>query len=253
MKKKWTEIELKKIKKHILLRNNLEIKDGALVKAKAFERNLTNVNSSILNSNTYDCFYKTIEKILFNTSEEEIQEVLDRVNGIKQMVESDPSNPFYRGTLINISRVNPEDQSEIFVIFNEIISQYNRTINSVVTKSIEGITDEAIIRKKIQNIKDIKEPSLEEMLVIDNIKKTFSLTNGITSADMFKEIIAKCNENIKEQIIRLFYGKLTTIINQNNMVTKQNLINFDAERKNKFAKKESFSFTDIRTGTLKNR
>lgn len=250
MKKVWTEEELKNVKKHILFRNHLEIKDEGLVKDKDFDVSITSRNSSIINSNTSDTFCKSIENILFNTSEEEIQEVLDKVDGIKQMVDSDPTNQYYRGLVSNISKVNPEDQSEIFIVFKEIISQYDRTINSVVTKSIEGITDEAIIKEKIKGIKENKELSLEELFVIDNLKKTFSLTNGITEVAMFQEMIAKCNENIKAQIIRTFNSKLATIVRQNNRVTKHNLANFDAERLTRYAK-DNLTRADIRSGALK--
>lgn len=252
MKKVWTEEELKNVKKHILFRNNLEIKDGALVKGKNFDMSIVSRNFSIINSNTSDTFCKSIENILFNTNKEDIQEVLNKVEGIKQMVESDPTNQYYRGLLSNISKIDPEDQSEIFVIFKEIISQYDRTINSIVTKSIEGITDEKIIKEKIQRIKENNDLSLEELFVIDNLKKTFSLTNGITEASFFQDMIVKCNENIKTQIIRSFNSKLTTIIKQNARATKQDLIGSYTDSVTRYAK-DNLTRTDIRSGPLKNR
>ena len=192
----WTEKELKNIKKIILTKANLKLNDELeLVQAHPeFDFRLSKIS---YDQSPYSENFEALEKLFYETDRTKIKEVLEKA----QSVEYDPSNNLHYGMILAFSKINPENHEEIFIIFREIIAQYEKTIASFANRIAERCENVDELKNKINEITNNQEPTTEELLIQQELNKVFIFSKGVTESDLFKPLIEKLNNSIKEKLI----------------------------------------------------
>lgn len=215
----WTENELKEIKKIISAKANIKENENKYIVIK--KNNITDYkqqNSLFSNELIYG-----IEALLNSNDKDEIDRLLKK----HSKVEYDNNNVLHYGLikalatiyipeiennrlkeLITLSSISKDNlllkkeelyYTQIFTILKELIGQYDRIINNVITKSLGKVTDPEIIKEKITEI-TVGE-SFEEKQANFLILKTLNSTNNLSDELFFNDIITKCNSKVKDALI----------------------------------------------------
>lgn len=189
----WTKDELKNIKKIILTRANLTLTN---------ESELKQLHSSLIvgqriQQYTYTNYKNEIEELFYTDNKKEITSILDKASKIT----FDPNNPKHIGFISTISKLNPTDASGIFVIFKEIISQYERITSKIAQEFVnDATTIEGLVEKTHVHLHKNHEESIQSKTVINEINELFSMCNGAIDSELFQPIINKLNETLQHRI-----------------------------------------------------
>ena len=188
----WSKEELKNIKKIILNRASFRLTDD-------FE--LINQNNTVYNYNKANTSYVAVsdelEKLLYTENKEEFTEVLAKASKVKV----DLDNILHYGLIMSLSKINPNKKEENFIIFKEIVAQYDKSISYVANKIVENLDSENI-KLIISNINNSQVETQEEILIKKEIQKVFAYTNGVTEDKIFTSLIEKLNKQIKHKLIK---------------------------------------------------
>lgn len=188
----WNEKERKYINRLILMPANMTF-DENLDLVKQDYKSYNAYKSKI---NVYDKFLEGLKNIYYINDREQVENILNSAS----KVEVDPNNKFHYGLITSLSKINPKNHYEIFNIYKELIAFYEHTIYNIAymvfsNKSIEdGL-------KRIKEIKNTNEVTLEEKLIKKNINYTLSFSNHIFEDELFLPLIESLNNYIKERLI----------------------------------------------------
>lgn len=186
----WNKEQLINIKRIILSRANIRLTDELEFEHTAGFNGFRATGKSL-----YVELHDELEKLFFTTDKEEIKRVLLKASFVKV----EENNNY--GFLTNISKVRSSNLEEIFFIFKEIISQYEKAIDMVVKKSLDGVDSLDEAKKKIKEIQDSTEETVEERLVKIVANKVFIRSNGVTDSPLFESLFEKIETLIKSKII----------------------------------------------------
>lgn len=188
----WNKEQLINIKRMILARANLKYTaEGELVQCNTTSYNNFPKNGRALYIDLQD----ELEKLFYTTDKTEIRNTLFKASQIK----INENNNL--GFLHNISKVNPNNPEEIFFIFKEIISQYEKAIDMVAKNSLEKVDNLEEAKRKIREIHESTEETTEERLVKIIINKIFIQSNGVTESCLFDSLNKKIESLIKAKLI----------------------------------------------------
>lgn len=196
----WNKEQLKNIKTIILSRASLKLTDDLVFEQRGLScyNGFPKTGKPLyieLQDELIDLFYtvdkKEIEKVLFKAS----QIKLDETNNI--------------GFLNNISKVSPTRLEDIFIIFKEIISQYEKAIDLVAKSSLENYDNPKDAQNRIKEITESTEETFEEKLIKTIINKIFIQANGVTESVLFENLINKTNSLIKAKLV----SRMQSIVN----------------------------------------
>ena len=232
----WTEAELKKIKP-ILKKFNLTLnKDNNII------NDTGNINEDIGNF-SYHNQIEELNILLYHTSKDEITKVLKLIIGIKYMVSKNPNHPIFNGLINELTNINIKDNTEIFKVLIAIIALYKRTSNNLSQLIVNKLQDPFLIQEKIQEIKNSDIETKEELYIKNYVSKILNLTNGINETKIFKPIIDKYNNNIKNELLLHLNIKLKYLVKRNAMETERNTRDYICEillKKRKENEKRSY-------------
>lgn len=189
----WNKEELKRIKTIILKKSNLKVnEDKQLVQLYTS----TTGNSFYHPSTSLYCSVNEELKNLFYTNDiEEINKVLSMASQIKV----DPANKLHFGLINALSKINPENKEEIFIIFNEIIALYESVISLKARLAMNYFDNIEDAKKRIEN--EINGDLCGDIIIKNYIEQILKFDNGITQSELFKPLIDKLNSLIKPRFI----------------------------------------------------
>lgn len=190
----WTNNELKKIRP-ILKKFNLKLNNDNSISKLIFDED--NLTFAFFHYNELD----DLNTLLFYPNKEDISKVLKQVIGIKYLTKQNITNNFFNGFIMNLSKINPLDDTEIFTIFVEILSLYKQTSYNYAKIIIENLKEPELIIDKINEIKNSNIETKEELYIKNFINKKLAFTNGIDNSIIFKPMIEKYNSNIKKNLL----------------------------------------------------
>ena len=225
----WTKDELKKIKKIILLKINIKVNENnELIRGTS-----TTINYNATNNSLYTEVIDELNKLFYMTDREKISEILTKASQIK----ADPNNKLHYGLVTTLSKINPNNHEEIFIVFKEIIAQYEKSINNIVTKIANNVDNIDELKERIKNINNAEESqdlerlnkineiinnneltnkeklnkikeisnsralSQEEKLVKKDIECVFAFCNGVTEDKLFTTLIEKLDNLVKHKLL----------------------------------------------------
>ena len=190
----WTNNELKRIKP-VLKKFNLKLNDDNSISKLIFDEE----------SLTFPFFhYNEIEDLntlLYYHDRKEILNTLKQIIGIKYLVKQNPNEQFFNGFIMNLSKIDPIEPTEIFTIFVEILSLYKKTSYNYAKIIIDNLKEPELIIDKINEIKNSNIETKEELYIKNFINKKLAFTNGINNSIIFKPMIEKYNSNIKKNLL----------------------------------------------------
>lgn len=199
----WNKEELKNIKKIILQRASIKVDDNGEFSFTPKPKNVYLNQTGYTNLEEYVI---EIADLLRIESKDKIIEALNVVKTIK----ADPTDPTYYGFVLNVSKVNPIKHEEIFTIFKELIGQYEKTTSKIARLVIENITDIEDLIEHSKTFTNATETTNEELLVKADLEKTFALANNINKCEIFKPLITKLDNSIKQRLTT----KINYLVNQ---------------------------------------
>jgi len=224
----WTKDELRNIKKIILTKISIKVNEN-----NELVRGASTINYNATNNSLYTEVIDELNKLFYMKDREKISEILTKASQIK----ADPNNKLHYGLVTTLSKINPNKHEEIFIVFKEIIAQYEKSINNIVTKianSSDNIDElkeiikninntsemqeleklnkineiinnnELTTKEKLNNIKEIsntKSLSQEEKLIKKDIESVFVFCNGVTEDKLFTDLIEKLDNLIKHKLL----------------------------------------------------
>ena len=235
----WNKDELKKIGT-FLKKANYKIDDNHnIVISNRFNTGNNAFSNIMVNKDN------EIKRLFYLQDREEIKEVLKSTVKLKELVIQNPNNPLYFGLISSISKLNINDDTEIFTIFKEILSQYAKVSSNLITTLTNNLEKENYIetvQNIIEKIKNSKFETDEEKYVKDYMNKILGYTSDITNSEIFKPTIEFCNNNIKNTLIQYLNQKIIFFYQRidNEMQSSLNAYNYDKYRKI-YSKKERMS------------
>lgn len=185
----WNKEELKKIS-NFLRKMNYKFDNNNIITLSTNN----NINNDI----------EDIKKLFYLQDKEAIKKILNSTYKIKELVEKNPNNPLYFGLISFLSKINSDDYTQIFNIYKEILSQYAKVSSnliSILTKDLDEINYISTLQFKIKELKESSNETEEEIYIKNYMEKILAYTTEITNNEIFKEIIEKCNNNIKARLI----------------------------------------------------
>lgn len=232
----WNENELNKIQL-ILRRFNIKINENNEL---VFHNYTGYFNESTIRE-------KNELKQLFNyQNKNDVLNILNQINKTKQLVDNDKNNPLYYGMISNISNINQDDCSGVFIIFKEIIFQYSRIIGNLSRKIVETLKDPLIISEKIDEIKNSNIKTKEELYIENYINSIFDNIEYIRDSEVFKPIINNLNNSIKQRLIDCLETNKNKILLQEKNRNDSNLKDYFSNVAKKIAKKRNLNFCEYR-------
>lgn len=188
----WNKEQLKNIKAIILSRASLKLTEDLVFE----HRVLSGYNSfPKIGKPLYVEVQDELIDLFYTTDEKEIKNVLFNASQIKL----DETNNI--GFLNNISKVSPSRLEDIFVIFKEIISQYEKAIDLVAKNTLGNYDNLKDAKNRIKEISESAEETFEEKLIKTIINKVFIQANGVTESVLFENLINKINSLVKTKLI----------------------------------------------------
>lgn len=189
----WNKDELKRMKTIILKKSNLKVnEDDELVQLYTS----TTGNSFYHPSTSLYCSVNEELKNLFYTNDiEEINKVLSMASQVK----ADPDNKLHFGLINTLSKINPDNKEEIFIIFNEIVAMYESAIaleSRLVANHLDNIFD---TKKRIED--EINYNLSSDIKIKKYIEEILKFDNGITQSELFMPLIDKLNSLIKPRFV----------------------------------------------------
>ena len=125
--------------------------------------------------------------------------------------------------------------TQIFTLLKELIGQYDRITNYVITKSFKDLNEPEIIKEKIAKISnDLSEEEIETNFLL---QKVFNNTNGLNTEPFFKEIIEKCNLKIKNALTSRANIILATVVKEKEKASLQDAREHHGDFNKKFRHK----------------
>ena len=209
----WNKEELVRIK-DFLKRNNLEFSDDEnydIVISDKYKH-----ATIFLPTYLYHCH--GLNDLVWYQDKGEIYSVLKKTIPIRYIVKNNKDNPICNGLLTALVNINPNDATEIFVIFKELLSQYVRVSYNMAEHITRNLNDPKLIKEIIEEIKNNPLDTKEELYIKNYMNKLFTYTNGIFDSDIFRPIIDECNNNIRTDLIYNIYRKCVVYAKQNKIV-----------------------------------
>ena len=197
----WTNEDLKQIKK--VFKAKLILKQES---DNVFTLNCKEITSYSIKGGS-DNNTKLLSNVIKNLFELTNKDEIDRIIRKYSNTEFDSNNSLHYGLISTLSKLtipelNIDDSTyctQIFIILNEIISQYDRIITLVTNRFFRNITEPDEIKIYLDKIKNNELELDKEVLFL--MQKVFSYTNGLNNEPIFKELITECNNEIKQKII----------------------------------------------------
>ena len=201
----WSSADLKKMDKIILKRANLTtINNQVSIRNNRFGK-------SQFIFFAFDDICNELNRLIQYKDKEDISNTLNLINGLKNIEYSNPPR------LIKfLQTIDTSDNSQIFIIFREILIQFEIIVTEVANKVFENLDNDELndkIDKLYRN-----EITDEEILIKNKLDKIFNLTNGINESKLFKPLIDLCYNKIKIKLLIDLKNILTskkTIVYQN--------------------------------------
>lgn len=223
----WTKEELKKIRKIILTSANLKLtEDAELIELPTSYYNTRSTSSYAKEANE-------LKKLFYCTNKEQIIDILTKASEIK----AEPNNKLHYGFITTLSKINPENPEEIFIIFREIISQYDKSISGISLKIIEKLDNIDEVKNRIREISHSTEITAEEELIKREIEKVFSFANGVPSDKLFASLIEDLDSQIKPKLLTRMKRTINSTANAQNNNRIQECQSCSMEYKRKFQRK----------------
>lgn len=186
----WTKEELTKIKTRILSPAKMIINENN----KSIEQREETTTTS------YTAFKEEIENLLFIQDRNIIKETLNEASKVKANTE----NPLHLGLVSSLSKINTTDDTQIFEILKQIISQYERIISQVLKKSVNdmNLSLQDRIKKLNSKLDEINSniETDEENEIKEIMSTIFNYTNNIDKNPLFSSVIEKYDIIIKKRI-----------------------------------------------------
>ena len=254
----WTKNELKEIKKILYTKANFTFNnDKYIVTIKKED----NTNYKQLISLFSDELVYGTEILLNSNNKDDINKILTKCS----KVEFDSNNRLHYGLISFLSKIHipkmkndnlkelimlastseekdsilsKKDElyyTQIFTLLKELIGQYDRITNYVITKSFKDLNEPEIIKEKIAKISnDLSEEEIETNFLL---QKIFNTTNGLNTEPFFKEIIEKCNSKIKSALISRANTILATVVKEKEKASLQDAREHHGDFNKKFRHK----------------
>lgn len=251
----WTENELKEIKKILYTKANFTFNNNKYIVTKKKE-DITNYKQ-LISLFSDELVYGT-EILLNSNNKDDISKILTKYS----KVEFDNNNKLHYGLISFLSKIHipkmkndnlkelimlsstseerdndlsKKDElyyTQIFTLLKELIGQYDRITNYVITKNFKVLNDPEVIKEKITKISnDLSEEEIETNFLL---QKVFNTTNGLNNEPFFKEIIEKCNSKIKSALISRANIILATVVKEKEKASLQDAKNHHGDFNNKF-------------------
>ena len=219
----WNKKELKEIKAVILTRVSLKLdENNDLMERKAVPSNCA------IGQYAYNNLINEITSLYYFNDKKVIDDTLERAS----KVNFDISNPLHFGLISALSKIDKDDRAGVFVIFKEIVSQYQRVIDTNV-KQLYGNYDIDDLTYLYETIKDSKEQTEIEKIVNETMSKIFSYSNGINECELFKSLCDSQNNKVKDNILK----KISDIIASKAKIKEAEQFNIISGHKSDFGKK----------------
>jgi len=201
----WNKKELIKIKKIILNRANLKLDEEKML----IDNNNYLTEMSVTDQYAiYGKISEEISNLYYLQDRLEIERILTKAKEVK----ADPHNKLHFGLISCLSKADPEDHTYIFQILREIAAQYEKTIYNVAYNTLEIYNTSEEMIAKINEIRSNTNKTEQELEIQSSLKEVFNLTNGITEEEIFKPLIEKCDNLIKERLNCYLNQRLAYIV-----------------------------------------
>lgn len=228
----WTKDELKKIKRHVLTRANLTINDEGEIQ----KHNPHTIPYQEIHQYTYMQYAEEIEKLFYTDNKEEIMNLLTQISNLK----FNSTTPHNIGFVTTLRRINPNDATEIFVVFKEIIGQYERITSRISQEFVNQCTTiEELIEtsKKYTHTHHDETIQSEEFKMASNeINDLFFMCNGIMENNLFKPLLTKLNSTLQHRITAKVNLYTNQKVNRHFKTIENNNYNYQAETSRRLKK-----------------
>jgi len=184
----WNSTDLKKIDKIILKRANLTaINNQVSIRNKRFGR-------SQFIFFAFDDICNELNRLIQYKDQEDISNTLNLITELKNIKYSNPPR------LIKfLQNIDTNDNSQIFIIFREILIQFEIIVTEIANKAFENLNNYEL-NDKINKLSK-NETTEEEILIKNKLDQIFNSTNGINESKLFKPLIDLCYKNIKIKLL----------------------------------------------------
>lgn len=223
----WNKDELNKIKTIILNPAKMLIN----------KEDMSLSTKKEVTATSYSGFYEEIERLFYIQDKDDIRNTLLQASQVK----GDINNPLHLGLVMSLSKIDVNDNTQIFEILKQLVSQYERVIASVLKKNVNDST--LPIEKRIENVKNKLEEinnnieTEEEKQIKQLMNKIFIYTNNIENNKLFNSIVLKYDVIIKERIKRHLIGYLRTLSNLDERIKESDYREYMREEHYKNLKK----------------
>ena len=173
-------------------------------------------NNSLIKGDKKSCFQdrffvmdeavkSKLEDLLYIESREDVFNILNSLKGI----EADYNNPLLFGLIASLSKIDTNDYTSIFEIYNQIISQFARVISKVAKEMIANLNSQNI-SEIINLISNSSEETEAEVQIKTTMDKIFSYAPQLREIPIYNNLIECCNNIIKDKLLGYLYNELVT-------------------------------------------
>lgn len=173
-------------------------------------------NNSLIKGDKKSCFQERffvmdeavkskLEDLLYIESREDVFNILNSLKGI----EADYNNPLHFGLIASLSKIDTNDYTSIFEIYNQIISQFARVISKVAKEMIANLNSQNI-SEIINLISNSSEETEAERQIRDTMSKTFSYVPQLREIPIYNDLIECYDSIIKDKLLGYLYNELIT-------------------------------------------
>ena len=226
----WTKQELSNIKKIILTRANLTVDANNEIIVNDFSHEL----DMRIQKNKGACYSvdKEIKKLFYIQDRTEIQKILNLTTDVK----FNPNDRMQFGLIAALSKIDPNDHTQIFTILREIAGQYEKIAakTAVTIRGYANTTDD--FKEEISRFKNSQEITLDEIVANIQMELILNSTNGIAQHEIFSDLIERYNKNMKHLITIHLETMLAHEVKNNIKKDNLSIADYQKERSDRFVR-----------------